>query len=195
MANTDERTLPGLYLLWPRHRLENAPEAVVPAGYGVRTRSAGAEEQLHALLDVEGWRLSGADWKEYRSRLLVDGLYLLVDANGALVASAGAVHNPSPGRFHFPFGGELAYLIVHPEHRRKGLGRAAAALVVRRFLVGGYENIRVCAQGFRLPALRLYLELGFVPFLHQPDLAPRWERLCAELGWTYTPDRWPRTLA
>src|SRR5437773_1920348 len=92
-------------------------------------------------------------------------------------------------------GGKLAYLIVHPEHRGKGLGTAVSALGVRRFLAGGYENICVSVDPSQLTAIKLYLKLGFVPFLHQAELAPRWEPICAELGCAYTPDQWPRTLA
>jgi mycothiol synthase len=193
---TDERQLPGLYMLWPGCRLSQPPLAAVPRGYSVRSYEAGDEPALRALLGTDGWAMSEDHWRDYRGRLLPWGLFLLThEASGTLVATAGAVHNPSPGRFCFPFGGELGYLDVHPDHRGRGLGTAVAALVVRRLLVAGHDSIRVGVQGFRLPALKTYLKLGFVPFLHDEGLLPRWKRICEQLGWPFTPDDWPKTLA
>jgi mycothiol synthase len=192
----DERKLPGLYMLWPGHLLSKPPDAALPEGYAVRPYAKGDEGAFKALLALEGWALSEQQWQEYQDRLLPSALFLIFLAGSdTLVASAGAVHNPNPGRYYFPFGGELGSLIVHPEHRRRGLGSAAAALVVRRLLAGGYESIRVGVQGFRLPAIRTYLNLGFVPFLHHQDLFLRWQRICPQIDWPYTPDEWPKTLS
>jgi mycothiol synthase len=150
---------------------------------------------LQALLAWEGWAMSDRQGQEYRDRLVPNGLFVIFHTgSNVLVASAGAVHNPNPGRYYFPFGGELGELIVHPEHRRRGLGSTASALVVRRLLAAGYESIRVGVQGFRLAAIKTYLRLGFVPFLHHEDLFVRWQRICGQIGWPYTPDEWPKTL-
>jgi mycothiol synthase len=191
----DERRLPGLYMLWPGQLLATPPRTEVPGGYAVRTYTDGDESAFQALLASEDWAMSDRQWQEYRDRLLPNGLFLIVHTgSNTLVASAGAVHNPNPGRYYFPFGGELGDLIVHPGHRGRGLGHTAAALVVRRLLAAGYESIRVGVQGFRLPAIKTYLKLGFVPFLHHDDLLGRWQRICEQLDWPYTPGEWPKTL-
>lgn len=198
MTIPDQRTPPGLCLLWPRGLLGRYPEADLPAGYAMRPYAPRDEQDgrnLRRLLEADCQALSEADWRAYRSRLLVDGLFVIVEtATETLAAAAGAVHYPSPGWFHFPFGGELAYLVVHPDHRGRGLGRAASALVVRRFLTAGYECIRVSVPGCQLAAIRLYLKLGFVPFLHAADSNARWERVCGELHWEFSPEQWPQTL-
>src|SRR5205085_8041316 len=107
--------------------------------------------------------------------------------------TAGAVHNPNPGRYYFPFGGELGYLIVHPEHRGKRLGYQVSAMVIERFISAGYESIRVCVQGFRLAAIKTYLRLGFVPFLHTEDIRLRWQQICEQIDWPFEPGKWPRS--
>jgi mycothiol synthase len=194
-AAEDERNLPGLYMLWPRHLLSRPPDVDLPSGYAVRPYQDGDEAAYRALLSTDGWSMTDPQWDDYRDRLLPNGLFLIVHAGrGALVATAGAIHNPNPGRYYFPFGGELGMLTVRPDHRGRGLGRAASALAVRRLLAAGYESIRVGVQGFRLPALKTYLKLGFVPFLHHDGLPPRWQRICEQLDWPYTPAQWPRTL-
>jgi mycothiol synthase len=127
--------------------------------------------------------------------VLPNGLFILWHtANNQIVGTAGAIHNPRGGRYYFPFGGALGYLVVHPDHRRTGLGKVLTALAVRRLLDAGYQTIWVGVQGFRLPAIKTYLKLGFVPFLHQVGLAERWRRICDQIEWPYTPDLWPTGL-
>ena len=111
-----------------------------------------------------------------------------------LVGTAGAIHNPRGGRYHFPFGGEVAYLVIAPPHRGHGLGAVLTAHVIQRLHVAGYEHFWLGVQGFRLPASKPYFKLGFVPFLHQDGLVERWQRICGQIHWGYTPDEWPRHL-
>ena len=40
---------------------------------------------------------------------------------------------------------------------------------------------------FRLPAIRIYLRLGFKPHLTGPDMEKRWRKVCAELKQPYEP--------
>jgi mycothiol synthase len=189
----DERELPGLYLLWPDHLLSEPPRADIPAGYVSRPYAAGDDDELRRLLEGESWVASDEEWQDYKDRILPAGLFLILRAEtNALAATAGAVHNPNPGRYYFPFGGELGNVFVHPAHRGKRLGYLASALVVERFIAAGYESIRVCVQGFRLAAVKTYLRLGFVPFLHSDEVRARWERLCGQVGQPFEPERWPQ---
>ena len=191
----DEHKLPCLYLLWPGRLLSEPPRAELPGGYVARPYAEGDDEALRRLLGLEGWEMADEEWQDYKDRLLPNGLFLILRAEtGALAATAGSVHNPNPGRLYFPFGGELGYLLVHPEHRGRRLGRAASALVVGRFLSAGYESIRVCVQGFRLAAIKTYLGVGFVPFLHSEDVRLRWQRICEQIGRPFEPGKWPREI-
>jgi len=189
----DEHDLPGLYLLWPELLLSEPPRAGIPAGYVPRPYTAGDDVAVRRLLESERWVATDEEWQDYKDRVLPNGLFLILHAEtNTLAATAGAVHNPNPGRYYFPFGGELGNLIVHPEHRGKGLGYSVSAMVVGRFISAGYESIRVCVQGFRLAAVKTYLRLGFVPFLHTEEVRARWERICGQIDWPFAPERWPR---
>lgn len=185
---------PCLYLLWPRLKRE-PPDARIPLEYTLRTYRDRDELGLLNLQASDGESLSETEWHHYRDMLLPNGLFLVEAGPSAeLVATAGAIHNPNPGRFAFPFGGELGYLMVARAHRGRGLGGAVCAAVIGRFLSAGYENIRVCVQEHRLAAIRVYLRLGFVPLLHSPEVASRWQQVCETLGFPHTPDQWPRQL-
>jgi mycothiol synthase len=183
---------PCLYLLWPVLK-RAAPEVRVPPGYAIRNYHERDEQGLWNLLRSDGETITDLEWHHYRDMLLPNGLFLAESLTASeLVATAGAVHNPNPGREYFSFGGELGYAIVAHEHRRRGLGRAVCAVVIKRFLSAGYENIRVCVQEDRLPAVRLYLRLGFEPYLHSANVEARWQQVYATLGLPFTPDQWSR---
>ena len=69
---------------------------------------------------------------------------------------------------------------------------AVCAAVVDRLLRAGYYNMRLNTDDWRLPAIHIYLKLGFVPFLRLPDMSDRWRAVCQQVDWPYTPDAWPR---
>jgi len=57
--------------------------------------------------------------------------------------------------------GVLHYLAVHPEHRSKGLARYLSLLVLHRHRACGKKCVELRTEAFRVPAIRLYLSLGF----------------------------------
>src|SRR5262249_51131250 len=82
----------------------------------------------------------------------------------------------------------LGWVATIPPHRSKGLGSAVSAAATRRLIDAGYESIRVGTQDHRLGAIKLYLKLGYVPFLYRPDMTERWRRISKNLDWPFFPD-------
>jgi mycothiol synthase len=191
----DERLLPAMYMVWPIDRLPLAPEGPVPAAYALRTCGEPDLGAVRALIDADG-PIPEPAWDGFRDRIVPGGAFLIIHkGSGRPVATASAVHNPRATRYYFPFGGEVGYVTVDPTHRGQGLGRAVVARVVARLIEAGYRHIFVGVQGWRLPAVRCYLRLGFVPLLHTDELLPRWRRVCDQLGWAVREAEWPRSLA
>ena len=194
LMTSNENRPPCLYLLWPR-QTRDVPEALVPEGYNLRVYRDGDALQFLDLQSKDGEPMNDHQWRHYLDALLPNGLFLVTHVKSTrLVGTAGAIHNPNPGRYYFPFGGELGYLIVAPDHRRLGLGRAVCAAVVKRLLSAGYENIRVCVQEHRLAAIGTYLRLGFEPFLHSAQVKERWRRVYEAMNLEFTPKSWPRAV-
>jgi mycothiol synthase len=194
-APIDERQLPALYMVWPIHRLSVAPAADIPHGYAVEQCRERDLSALRAVIDSDE-PVSDRAWDAFRDRIIPGGAFLVVEAGGGRpIATASASHNPRATRYYFPFGGEVGYVTVDPLHRGKGLGRAVVALAVARLIEAGYRHIFVGVQGWRLPAVKCYLRLGFVPLLHAEELLPRWLRICKQIGWPIREAEWPRSLA
>lgn len=59
--------------------------------------------------------------------------------------------------------------------RGKGLGLAVCAAVVQKHLDDGYEGCFLTTHDWRLPAVKHYLKLGFLPVLNHESTRGRWE--------------------
>jgi mycothiol synthase len=194
-ATIDERQLPAMYMVWPISRLPAAPAAVIPDGYAVERCLGRDLSALRAVIDCDE-PVSDQAWDCFRDRIIPGGAFLVVEAGGGRpAATASALHNPRATRYYFPFGGEVGYVTVDPLHRGKGLGRAVVALAVARLIEAGYRHIFVGVQGWRLPAVKCYLGLGFVPLLHNEELLPRWRSICEQIQWPVREAEWPQSLA
>jgi mycothiol synthase len=194
-TETDEQLLPAMYMVWPVNWLPSSPAAVVPSGYAVRRCAEQDLSAVRTLIDSD-LPITDKAWEYFLDRVLPGGAFLIAHAeSGEPAATASAVHNPRAARHYFPFGGEVGYVVAAPGHRGRGLGRAVVSLVVTRLLEAGYRHIFVGVQGWRLPAVKCYLSLGFVPLLHADELLPRWRRVCEQIGWPVRDSEWPRTLA
>jgi mycothiol synthase len=182
-----------LFLLWPRTRLATPPVIRLPEGYELRTYRSGDEAAWLTIQNLADPVIPHGDIADllrgYLSVLLPNGLFFAIDgASGAAVATAGALHNTRDGMF--PFGGEVGWVATTPAHQSRGLGRAVSAAATRRLIGAGYESIRVGTQDHRLSAIKVYLSLGYVPYLYSGDMAERWKRMCTKVDWPFTPEEW-----
>jgi mycothiol synthase len=173
-----------LQMIWPRHRLAERPVWTLPAGYGLRSWRDGDAEAYVALMQRAGFATWGPDkLAAALERCLPLSLFFVVhQLTGLFVASASAHHHPT--EMH-PFGGELSWVAADPAHRGKGLGQVVCAISTCRLLDLGYENIYLRTDDLRLPAIRVYLKLGWVPLLFAPDMPGRWQAICRQLQWPY----------
>lgn len=178
-----------LQMVWPEHLLNAPPIVELAPDYRLRTYRPGDEPRFYQIMELAGW----PGWNDEKlqpwiSRVLPQGWFLAVhEESNQIVASAMALHSHS--ELH-PFGGELGWLAGDPAHAGRGLGLAVCAAVTARFIEAGYRNIHLYTEDWRLPALKTYLKLGYVPFLFSPEMLERWQAICAQLQWPFTPEAW-----
>jgi mycothiol synthase len=77
--------------------------------------------------------------------------------------------------------GRVHWVGVTPEHRGKGLARAVVTAVMRHHAARGMKRVFLETQGFRQPAIRLYLSLGFRPAPRNEEEEAIWERVMGEV--------------
>jgi GNAT superfamily N-acetyltransferase len=188
-----EHHRPAMYMLWT-HTQEARGPAPLPPGYVMRPIPSEEIDRARPVVEIDGV-LTDSQWNGFRDRIVPDGLFTIEhQPTSADVGTISALHNPAATRFYFPGGGELGYLVVARDHRRQGLGSALVRTAVQRLHEAGYRHIFVGVQGWRLPAVRCYFRAGFRPFLHAPELAPRWKAIFRTFDLDADEAGWPEQL-
>ena len=159
---------------------EGLPEVAVPAGYLIRAYRHGDGAAWCRL--VNGG--IGGEWTEAGLQEEMDGaqdfepadLFFAVESE-EVVGTTWALRRES-----FPSGvGSVHMVAVAPEHRRRGLGRLLALFALRRFCEQGIARARLQTDDVRLPAINIYLGLGFRPLLTHESHLERWRKVYRKL--------------
>ena len=77
--------------------------------------------------------------------------------------------------------GVIDYVVTHPDHRGKGLGRATCTEVSRFLVARGCKAVSLNTDDWRLPAIHLYLSMGFQPVMYGDDMPARWAAVYQKL--------------
>lgn len=162
-----------LRMRWPQRLLASKPFVRLPDDYQLRQFAEPDLADYLALMTIAGfggWQRDSVE--KIRHAALPGGFFVIVHRpTGRLVATATAMHRPQPD---IPHGGELSWVAADPAHARRGLGRAVSAAVVGRFIDAGYDAIYLLTDDHRLPAINVYLQIGFEPDERHADTAARW---------------------
>ncbi len=180
-----------LQMLWPVERLATPPQVSVAEGYTLRLFRSGEMRAYLELAHAAGFdRFDEEIVAGHMTRNLPRGFFVVEHgASGELVASAMAQN--CSDEMH-PEGGELGWVMGRPTHSGRGLGLAVCAAAVGHLLRAGYRRIYLKTDDFRLAALSVYFKLGCVPLLFAPEMKSRWREVCAKIGESFEPERWPR---
>jgi mycothiol synthase len=155
-----------------RTLLAGLPRVGVPAACRVRTYGPGDEEAWCRLVREH---IGGEYTPETMREELVtqpwfsaDDLFF-AETESEVVGTACAQHPQEDAPL-----GHLHMLAVDQAHRGRGLGRALALAVLGRLSKLGCEAAALKTDDFRLPAVRLYLALGFAPTITHESHPARW---------------------
>ena len=155
--------------------------AVARSGVVLREAVDGDAVGLAALLADA---FESAEWDESRARtVLLDHpevlrTWLAIDkATGEVLGTASEAHHPDRygerGYVHFVGAGSAA--------RGRGVGALLMQAVMDGFVRDGRTGAVLETDDFRLPAVRLYLRLGFVPEYRSEEERAAWSRVLPEL--------------
>jgi len=161
-----------------RPDLAGLPPTVVPDGYALRRFLPGDEAAWADLLgrafpETPDARTLPA--REFMAGPLWDPQRIVFAcADGRPVACAAAWENAAQWG---PRTGMIHWVATDPDHVRRGLGRATVVAALE-WMRGRYDDAVLVTQVYRLPAIRLYLALGFRPHLDAiPEMPERWKRV------------------
>lgn len=81
-----------------------------------------------------------------------------------------------------PGQGDIGWIAVDPRFRGQGLGYSVSAAATNKLIEAGYTKISLYTEDFRLPAIKTYLRIGFVPVLYLDEMESRWQRVFDSLA-------------
>lgn len=166
-----------------RPHLDNIPKAAFPEGFGIRTlrRDEGPlwtdvqrdAEEILTIQDDLFARQFGDDPEGIEQRC-----FFITNPKGAAVGTISAWYKrDTPGEDV----GRVHWVAVRPTYQGRGLARAGLAYTLRR-LAQWHSSALLDTSTLRLPALKLYLDFGFVPDLDSPDAVAAWRAVGAVLN-------------
>jgi GNAT superfamily N-acetyltransferase len=168
----------GYSLMMVRPHMDDIPSIPFPEGYGIRAMRLGEgglwtdierdAETYFPIADDLFEREFGRDLEATQWRC-----FFVVNARGAAVGTISAWYNRSrKGQDH----GQIHWVAVRPAYQGKGLGKAALSYTLRE-MSQWHERCFLGTQSKRLPAIKLYLDFGFVPDLDEPGAIEGWREV------------------
>jgi mycothiol synthase len=152
----------------PPHEPGYALRAAVPADHGQL-----AELLSEAFSDRWDAERVAAEFSPGNG---VEATYVIVSPAG-LVATASARRLPD----HYPQAGYVHYVGARVGERGRRLGELVTRRVLVHSVAAGLDQAVLETDDFRLPAVRTYLRLGFVPEPRAPGDARRWSKVLRNL--------------
>jgi mycothiol synthase len=152
----------------------------LPAGYEMRTFRDGEEEPLCAMLAAAFpeivWNIPAV----HRELLECDGMETIyvIAHEGKPVATATARYVPD----WYPDSQYVHWVGVEPSHRGKQLGKWLTVRVMEHGRAAGRRDVVLETDDFRIPAIKVYLNLGYIPECRRDGDEERWRAVGEVIG-------------
>ena len=164
-----------------RHSLENLPTLQCPEGYHIRTYQQGDEIYWARIMDsvfVDKGRTTQDAFTEVinQPNFDPDGFCFVIHEDipiGTACAWKESLHGKPIGY--------IDMLAVLPEHTGRKLGKWLTVFLLHYFKARCMASVMLDTDDFRLPAIKNYLNLGFVPVYAGENHRLRWQNIFKKL--------------
>ena len=165
-----------------RHSLEKLPRLQCPDGYHIRTYQNGDEAHWAQIMDtafVDKGRTAQDTYANVinQPNFDPDGFCFVVHKD-IPIGTACAWNRHLRGK---PIG-YIDMLAVLPEHTGHKLGKWLTVFLLYYFKAQHVSSVMLDTDDFRLPAIKNYLNLGFVPVYVRENHVLRWRNIFEKLG-------------
>ncbi|MCD9021033.1 GNAT family N-acetyltransferase [Cohnella silvisoli] len=160
-------------LIMKKETLFDLPAFHCPTGYRIRHFEPGDERNWEDLIRLSYTREVDFGQKIGTYSLLFPDRILFLCRGEQPVATATAWQTDKAD----DSGWYLHMVGVLPEYSGKGLGFAITIAALHKMREVGCELAFLETDDFRLPAIRIYLKLGFQPVYKDESHPARWERI------------------
>lgn len=165
-----------------RPDFDHIPQPPFPDGFTIRPMQPGegglwtdiqrdAEEYLditdELFMHQFGYDLAATRWR----------CFFVTNSKGVAVATISAWYNSN---FKGRQSGQIHWVATRPAYQRRGIGKAALSHALHR-LAEWHDRCYLGTQTVRLPAIKLYLDFGFLPDLETPADRQAWRAVRDQL--------------
>ena len=162
--------------------MNDIPEANISPEYELRVLRADEKNKWEKLCDKAFEKVDHYNFKneiENMKGYVEDGV--LVIAHGEKIIAMGTALCNYERTDGF---GYVHYIAADSEYSGRRLGYEIVAAVLRRLRDGGFYKAELTTDDFRLPAIKTYHTLGFIPDLSVDEtMRERWENIYKIFGW------------
>lgn len=134
------------------------------------------EEWMRVIDNPKDKALYYWHWYYDDARIPDDGFFVVTDQDKRLAATAACQIGE-----HLPGSATLHMVKCDPNHRGKGLGRIVTIAAMQYVFEKGIETMFLTTDDFRIPAIKLYLQLGWIPEIDDEEMLNRWRKIASEL--------------
>lgn len=160
-----------------RPNLEDLPELVIPEGYGLRSYIKGDEIHWANIItdSFGGSKRTAEDTRREileRDVFVPDGLFFTTYEDtpvGTACAWRQSVDETEVGYVHM--------VGVESKHTGYKLGKWVSLAVLYYFRDNGFICSMLDTDDFRIPAIKTYLNLGFIPLFLEDTQHSRWKQI------------------
>lgn len=169
---------PNTQLVMLRKHLDHLPPLQLPSGYRARHYMPGDDSAWERIVAASfGWELSFEKEMAAQDVYKPERVWFICEGNDVPVATATAWYKPQwPEQT-----GYLHMVGTMPEHAGQRLGYMVSLCALLQMAREGKSRAVLHTDDFRLPAVKTYLNLGFVPELTDDDQRNRWTELSKSL--------------
>ena len=120
---------------------------------------------------------------------LPDGFFVVehIPTGTVVAASTAAIYEKS----QHPDGHSLQWVVAHSDHRGTGAGQATIAAATKVLADTAPKYSYLSTDDFRIPAISIYLKLGWRPLLFEDSQFRRWARIFEILRKPFNENDWP----
>ncbi len=166
------QTIPQLRMGFTAFDRMTPPQSV--PGYGLRTYRPGDDDAWLSMLNTGSF----GTWDQARLNTFLrdeqrqvprDSIYFATVDDVPVASTCLVLHSKEDGSTE----PEIGWVVVHPDHQGHHLATQLCRAVLMRVHERGYQYAYLLTEDFRLPAIKTYLRLGFVPEMTDP-VHPAW---------------------
>lgn len=161
-----------------KDNLIKLPDLVLPKGYSIRSYKTGDENAWENIIkEAFNYEVSFKNSISSNKEFLPERVFFIC-YNDVPIATATAWYDPRWGEAT----GYLHMVGVMKKHTGKGLGLQVSLAALHQMAREGRKSAVLQTDDFRIPAIKTYLKLGFIPVIIHENQVQRWNVIMHQIG-------------